>query len=146
MIPELGSIIEGKITGITKFGAFVSLPEGRSGLVHISEVSSSYVSDINEYLSVGQSVKVMVISVESDRKISLSIKRALPKPDEKARTARSFNNSPPQKAQSQPIEAVNEKSPDKDFEDRLKKFMQDSDRRIADNKKYQDHKQRNRRR
>ena len=67
----VGSIIEGKVTGITKFGAFVSLPGGRSGLVHISEIAYSYVNDINEHLSVGQTVQVKVIGIDANNRINL---------------------------------------------------------------------------
>ena len=71
---EVGSIVEGKVTGITKFGAFVDLGEGKSGMVHISEVADVFVSEITEFLSEGQMVKVKVISIGDDGKISLSIK------------------------------------------------------------------------
>lgn len=77
---EIGAILEGKVTGITKFGAFVSLPGGRSGLVHISEVAYSYVSEVSEFLTVGQEVKVKVISVDENGRINLSIKQTLPPP------------------------------------------------------------------
>ena len=77
---EIGAVIEGKVTGITKFGAFVALPEGKSGLVHISEVANSYVNDVNDYLSVGQTVKVRVISINEAGKINLSVKQAQPAP------------------------------------------------------------------
>ena len=75
---EIGAVVEGKVTGITKFGAFVALPEGKSGLVHISEVANSYVNDVNDYLSVGQTVKVRVISINEAGKINLSVKQAQP--------------------------------------------------------------------
>lgn len=77
---EVGAILEGKVTGITKFGAFVSLPGGKSGLVHISEIAYSYVNDVNDHLSEGQEVKVKVISVDENNRINLSIKRVLPPP------------------------------------------------------------------
>lgn len=77
---EIGEILEGKVTGITKFGAFVELPEGKTGMVHISEVSNSYVEDINQFLKEGDTVKVKVINITEEGKISLSIKKALPKP------------------------------------------------------------------
>ena len=76
----VGSILEGKVTGITKFGAFVSLPGGRSGLVHISEIAYSYVNDISEYLSEGQTVQVKVIGIDANNRINLSIKQAQPRP------------------------------------------------------------------
>ena len=74
----VGSILEGKVTGITKFGAFVSLGENKSGLVHISEIANSYVNDIHDHLQEGQTVKVKVLAVDENGRINLSIKRALP--------------------------------------------------------------------
>ena len=76
MALEVGAILEGKVTGITKFGVFVALPEGKSGLVHISEVANAFVSDINEHVQMGQTVKVRVLNITDDGKINLSIKRA----------------------------------------------------------------------
>lgn len=78
---EIGEILEGKVTGITKFGAFVELPEGKTGMVHISEVSNSYVEDINQFLKEGDVVKVKVININEEGKISLSIKKTQPKPE-----------------------------------------------------------------
>ena len=72
---EEGSVIRGKVSGIAPFGAFVELEGGKTGLVHISEVSSEYVEDISKHLTIGQSVKVKVMSVDEKGKISLSIKR-----------------------------------------------------------------------
>ena len=72
---EVGGILEGKVTGITKFGAFVSLGEGKTGMVHVSEVAQTFVENINDHLTVGQTVKVKVMSIGEDGKISLSIKR-----------------------------------------------------------------------
>ena len=69
----------GKVTGITKFGAFVKLEDGRSGLVHISEVANTYVDDVSKHLKVGQDVKVKVLSVDDKGRINLSIKQALPR-------------------------------------------------------------------
>lgn len=77
---EVGAILEGKVTGITKFGAFVSLPGGRSGLVHISEIAYSYVSDVSEFLEVGQDVKVKLINIDESGRINLSIKKTTPPP------------------------------------------------------------------
>lgn len=130
---EIGEVLEGKVTGITKFGAFVSLPDGQSGLVHISEVANAFVSDINEFLSVGQTVKVKLIGVNNG-KLNLSIKKALPPQPAPQRKPQS---KPVQKpVQAQQTEA--EPSADKAFEDKLKKFMQESDSRIADNPMYAD--------
>lgn len=72
---ETGTVINGKITGITEFGAFVEIESGKVGMIHISEVSTGYVKDIKEYLTVGQEVKCKVISISPDGKISLSIRR-----------------------------------------------------------------------
>lgn len=74
----VGNILEGKVTGITKFGAFVSLGENKSGLVHISEIANTYVNDIHEHLQEGQSVKVKILAIDENGRINLSIKRALP--------------------------------------------------------------------
>ena len=71
---EVGNKLKGKITGIKKFGAFVELPEGKSGLVHISEVADNYVENVEDHLSVGDEVEVKVLSIADDGKISLSIK------------------------------------------------------------------------
>ena len=81
MALEVGEGFEGKVTGITKFGAFVELEEGKTGMVHISEVSNSYVEDINQFLKEGDVVKVKVINITEDGKISLSIKKTQPKPE-----------------------------------------------------------------
>ena len=73
---ELGSIVEGRVSGITKFGAFVALPGGKSGLVHISELANSFVSDVNDHVQLGQTVRVKVLAVSPEGKINLSLKRA----------------------------------------------------------------------
>ena len=77
---EVGAILDGKVTGITKFGAFVALPGNRSGLVHISEIAYSYVNDVHDLLSEGQQVQVKVIGIDDSNRINLSIKQALPPP------------------------------------------------------------------
>ena len=78
MAVEIGEILDGKVTGITNFGAFVELPDKSTGMVHISEVSNTYIKDIHEQLSENQEVKVMVIDINEKGKIALSIKKALP--------------------------------------------------------------------
>ena len=83
MEPQVGSILEGKVTSITKFGAFVALDGGRSGLVHISEIANSFVNDVHDFLQEGQTVKVLVLSTENG-KINLSIKKALPQQERPA--------------------------------------------------------------
>ena len=77
---EVGNKLKGKVTGIKKFGAFVELPEGKSGLVHISEVADNYVENVEDHLSVGDEVEVKVLSIADDGKISLSIKKAKDRP------------------------------------------------------------------
>ena len=150
MALEVGSILEGKVTGITKFGAFVALPEGKSGLVHISEIANSFVSDVHEHVQMGQAVKVRVLSVNEEGKINLSIKRA--QEDAPAPQPRDFARRPAAPRQSPAPRPVTERttadgpSNNADFEDRLKKFMQESDSRIADNRMYSDHRSRSRRR
>lgn len=148
---EVGTILEGKVTGITKFGAFVALPEGKSGLVHISEIASSFVSDVHDHVQMGQTVKVRVLAVSEEGKINLSIKRAQdnPAPAPQPRYAER-RAAPHPGVQSKPAAvpqgAVEGPSADQAFEDRLKKFMQESDSRIADNRIYSEHKSRHRRR
>ena len=90
----VGAIVEGKVTGITKFGAFVSLPGGKTGMVHISEIAHAYVSDISEHLSVGQEVKVKVIAIDPAGKINLSIKKTMDPPPRQGRNDRSGNRGP----------------------------------------------------
>ena len=85
MAIEVGNVFEGRVTGVKPFGAFVALPEGRVGMVHISEVSNEFVQDIAAVLHDGDTVKVQVINVAPDGKIALSIKRLLPPPPRQPR-------------------------------------------------------------
>ena len=145
---QVGEILEGKVSGITKFGAFVALPGGKSGLVHISEVANAFVSDVSEHVQVGQTVKVKLLSVTPEGKINLSIKRALAEPPHvdarpKRQEPPAYTGSAPRAARAVPAPA--ETSGNQEFEDRLKKFMQESDSRIADSRMYAEHKQRRRR-
>lgn len=138
----VGAVLEGRVTGITKFGAFVALEGGKSGLVHISEIANSYVSNVEDYLKVGQTVKVRVLNIGEGGKINLSVKRAEEKPS-RPTPERREDRQP--SASPVPAQANRAQASD-DFEDRLKKFMQESDSRIADNRMYSDRKQRSRRR
>lgn len=79
---SVGAILEGTIKSITKFGAFVSLPGGRSGLVHISEIAHSYVADVRDFLTEGQAVKVKVVGIDEASRINLSIKKTTPPPSQ----------------------------------------------------------------
>ena len=124
----VGSILEGKVTGITKFGAFVSLPEGKSGLVHISEIAYSYVNDVKDHLTEGQEVKVKVIGIDDSNRINLSIKKAMdppPRPAGRPAGPRSGGRQGGFSRGAAPKEPVT-------FEDRLKQFMADSDSRQSD--------------
>ena len=145
---EAGGIYEGKVTGITKFGAFVSFEGGKSGLVHISEVANSFVSDVGEHVKLGQSIMVKVLSFTDSGKINLSIKQVEQPTAEKPREEAPTRFKPSvrhEKYVMAPVQTVNEDSGNLDFEDRLKKFMQESDSRIADSRMY-DKKPRSRRR
>lgn len=133
---EIGSIVDGKVTGMTGFGAFVSLPDGSSGMVHISEVSSSYVKDIKDFLTEGQEVKVKVIGVNEQGKISLSIKKATEEKEKKEFRPR--RNSSDRRSsnranvwQGQKKESTQEMS----FEDMMARFKQVSDEKMGDLKR-----------
>lgn len=140
MQPEVGAVLEGKVSGVTKFGAFVNLPGGKSGLVHISEIANTFVSDVAQYVSVGQTVKVKVIGINGD-KINLSIKRAEESeeaPRRRAPQQHAEQQSRPTKQPQQPSGQVAAPTEDQAFEDKLKQFMKDSDSRIADKRMYAD--------
>ena len=143
---QVGDILEGKVSGITKFGAFVALPGGKSGLVHISEVANAFVSNVGDHVQLGQTVKVMLLSVTPEGKINLSIKRAVSEPPKSdARPKRQEQPPMPSQVYVRPTPVAAETSGNQDFEDRLKRFMQESDSRIADNCIYAEHRQRRRR-
>ena len=144
----VGAILEGKVKSITNFGAFVALPENKTGMVHISEVANAYVSDIRAHLTEGQDVQVMVIGLENG-KINLSIKRLQPKePRKDAPQRKEFRENRPQN-QSRPAAPVPPAAPktaDQLFEEKLKQFMAESDSKISSMKQYSDHRPRPRRR
>lgn len=114
MAVEVGKVVEGTVTGITNFGAFVQLPEGKSGLVHISEISHDYVEKVTDYLKRGEKVKVKVLSITDDNKISLSIRKTKPKSNQPAEFE--WTNQDDQTNMS--------------FEDKLSQFMKDSNERM----------------
>lgn len=157
---EIGAIQEGKVTGITKFGAFVLLPGGKSGLVHISEIANAYVNDVNDYLKVGDTVKVKILSVNEAGKVNLSIKQAqpsAPRPAYTPRPAQPSANSAARPAYTpRPANTYRSAAPrdgevapptgDISFEDKLKHFMQQSDSKISDSKIYADRRAGGRRR
>ncbi len=121
---EVGSKVQGKVTGITNFGAFVELPEGSTGLVHISEVADNYVKDINEHLKVGDQVEVKVINVEKDGKIGLSIKKAKENPNPQPQRPR--HNGPRNTRNDQ---RNNNKT--ESFEQKMNRFLKDSEDRLS---------------
>ncbi len=134
----VGAILEGKVKSITNFGAFISLPENKTGLVHISEVANTYVSDVRQFLTEGQDVKVMVLSTDAG-KVNLSIKR-LEQPVRQERPA------PARPARTAPTPPPAPKTADQLFEEKLKQFMSESDSKISSIRQYSDHRTKSRRR
>ena len=157
----VGTVLEGKVKSITNFGAFVALPENKTGMVHISEVANAYVSDIRAHLTEGQDVKVVVIGNENG-KINLSIKRLEPKPvRENAPRQGGFrpagNNNAPRRentgfqnpaqnrpVKSAPVQPAAPKTADQLFEEKLKAFMSESDTKLSSMRA--DHRTKSRRR
>ena len=149
----VGAIVEGKIKTITNFGAFVALPENKTGMVHISEIANAYVSDIRQHLTEGQDVKVMVINLDPNGKVNLSIKRLEPRPQNTGRpnfrreggegrperpdrgNFRRDNNSAPQRPApvraAAPVPPPAPKTKDQQFEDMMKAFMSESDSKLS---------------
>ena len=172
----VGAVLEGKIKSITNFGAFVALPENKTGMVHISEVANAYVSDIRQHLTEGQDVKVMVIGTENG-KINLSIKRLEPKPvrenggnfqrreggfqnreggnfqrreggNFQPRENGGFQNRDREQSRPQraPVQPAAPKTADQLFEEKLKAFMTESDSKLSGMRQYADQRGRSRRR
>lgn len=155
---EVGSILEGKVTGITKFGAFIELPVGKTGMVHISEVASSYVKEISDYLSLNQMVKVKVIGITPEGKVSLSIKQVDPSPAPAQSSAPRGNFKPSHNSGGQGMPSRRPQSGRRpfrevsygfdrrkpitndtmSFEDMMSKFKQTSEDKMSDLKKYTD--------
>ncbi|CAH0347591.1 S1 domain-containing RNA-binding protein [Bacillus sp. CECT 9360] len=129
---EVGSKLQGKVTGITNFGAFVELPEGSTGLVHISEVADNYVKDINDHLKVGDEVEVKVINVEKDGKIGLSIKKAVDKPEGQQQ---SYSGRPRQgrgnDSRSKDSRSKGNFQPKENFDQKMARFLKDSEERLT---------------
>lgn len=130
----VGSVLDGKVTGITKFGAFVSLPGGKSGLVHISEIAYTFVNDVHDHLQEGQQVKVKVIGIDENNRVNLSIKKAMDPPPEQERRSRGGGERGGGQGR-RPNTFVPRSSQPKgpvDFEDRLKQFMASSDSKLSE--------------
>lgn len=141
---KVGDLLEGTVKSLTKFGAFVSLDATTTGLVHISEIAHAYVSDIRDYLTEGQSVKVLVIGTDNG-KINLSIKRTQPAPAREQSRPRGFQSQRP--AQSgRPQPSAPQQPQQKSFDDMLKQFMSESDSKMSSIRAYSDHKTKTRRR
>jgi len=138
MSTEVGSVVEGKITSITKFGAFVALPDSKSGMIHISEVSDSFVKDINDYIKIGETVKVKVCSVDERGRIALSLKQVAIEDDRTKTESRKKESNVPDKIVPPPIDATVKESTD--FEDMMSRFMKTSNEKISDLKKTMDSK------
>ena len=145
--------MEGKVKSLSKFGAFITLPDGSTGMVHISEIAHAYVNDIRDHLTEGQDVKVMVIGMENG-KINLSIKRLEPRQQREGGKRPSFRggnsgqrregapqnreSSRPQQQRS-PMPPAAPKTADQLFEEKLKAFMSESDSKLSGIKQYADH-------
>ncbi|AMA62248.1 MAG: S1 domain-containing RNA-binding protein [Kurthia gibsonii] len=129
MAIEVGSKVQGKVTGITNFGAFVELPDNSTGLVHISEVADNYVKDINDHLKVGEMVEVKVMNVEADGKIGLSIRKAKPqaerpeRPERPQRPRHNNNRGGGNRGES--------RQPQENFEQKMARFLKDSEDRLT---------------
>lgn len=149
MAIEVGSVLEGTVTGITKFGAFVDLGNKQTGLVHISEVANEYVENISDFIKEADTVKVKVLSVDEKGKISLSIKQTLPKPEAAPRAPKTDNREPrerefrPRQHEGHARSAhdgnrrnsFERKSGGLSFEDKMSRFLKDSEERLTDLKR-----------
>ncbi|NQT30619.1 MAG: S1 RNA-binding domain-containing protein [Candidatus Saganbacteria bacterium] len=123
---EIGSEIEGKITGIANFGAFIELPEGKAGLVHISQVADTYVKDISKHLNVGDVVRVKVLGVAKGDKYDLSIKQV-------GKAAWEQRKPKPRDQNDRPTPGT--------FEDKITQFLKQSDEKLQDFKRNRESKQ-----
>lgn len=150
---EIGKVVEGTVTSITSFGAFIQLSEGKTGLCHISEVADGYVKDISSHLQENQKVKVKIIGLDEKGKISLSIRKAMPKSEETKKDTRfrndrsdnkrdfgnkrEFNNSKNRRFKKDDNPRWKKKAEEKEpsFEDKLSQFLKDSDDRQQSMKK-----------
>lgn len=145
MALEVGNILEGKISGITKFGAFVTLPDGETGMVHISEIATTFVNEINDFVKMGDTVKVKVLSLGDGKKISLSIKQTMENPEKQGRANKSANNRQNRRRPYTPAPTVtrpgdfewqsSRKEAPQSFEDMMSRFKQTSEDKMSDLKR-----------
>ena len=128
---EVGMILEGKVTGITNFGAFIELPEGKTGMVHISEVDSDYVKEIKDYLEEGQLVKVKVMNISENGKVALSIKKAVENEKQRkySKPSSKFEKTNNSSGNTNNTNATS------NFEDMMSKFKKASDEKMLDLKR-----------
>ena len=131
MAIEVGSVVEGVVTGITNFGAFVELPEGKTGLIHISEVADVYVNDVHDFLKEHDKVKVKVLTVDERGKIGLSIKALQDKLSAGQQVA-AAPVRPPRPSRDMRRTAASRQIGSPSFEDKLSRFLKDSDERLTD--------------
>lgn len=146
MAIEVGMILEGKVSGITKFGAFVDLPDSKTGMVHISEVAPTFINEISDYVKVGQEVKVKVLAL-NDGKISLSMKQVLPKEQQQQRkrsdrpqrqnhrSRESYKPAPPVTSPGDYEWQSSRRNAPSSFEDMMSKFKQTSEDKMSDLKR-----------
>ncbi len=139
MAIEVGTILEGKVSGITKFGAFVDLPDSKTGMVHISEVVPTFITEIGDYVKVGQTVKVKVLAINGN-KISLSMKQALPKDQQKRqpkpqRSRQPYKPAPPVTSPGDYEWQSSRRNAPTSFEDMMSKFKQTSEDKMSDLKR-----------
>ena len=157
---EVGAVIEGKVTGITNFGAFVDIGDGKTGMVHISEVAPTFVKEIRDFVSEGQTVKVKVLDIAENGKVALSIKKAMPQQPKENRAPRPANGNPAgnaggaqrpntnyrryNQAPVQPYQSAGrpgnfewskKKVEGGSFEDMMSRFKQSSDEKMSDLKR-----------
>jgi len=137
---EIGSVVEGKVTGITKFGAFVELPGGKTGMVHISEVASTYVKEISDYVSPNQVVRVKIIAITPEGKINLSMKRVeeqgnRPAEQRRPKPARKPYTPAPRHTGPGSDVAFRRPSEPQSFEEMMSRFKQTSDDKMSDLKR-----------
>ena len=130
----VGEIIEGRITGITNFGLFLDLGNGKSGMVHISEVARNYISDINEHFKVNDTVKAKILNIGDDGKISLSIKRAL-EPEKTQERPRKERRTYEQTKPDGSYTWMPKKNEPASFEEMMNRFKQTSDEKFSDLKR-----------
>ncbi|WP_028254998.1 S1 domain-containing RNA-binding protein [Veillonella magna] len=148
MAIEVGSVLEGTVTGITKFGAFVDLGNKQTGLVHISEVANEYVEDIHDFLKEQDKVKVKVLGVDEKGKVSLSIKQTQPKPEKAERSGKrefkehkEFHGRRNGDGGKGSFEGHHRGSFERkahsnlSFEDKMSRFLKDSEERLTDLKR-----------